>query len=423
MASEPSKGGMLDQRGGTAAETPGPVAEEPFQEDTEAWAELPAFKPIGARLPPGGGSPRTGPARQGTATILAINSSKAPVAPHPLPRPVQADEPAPASGGRAFQPLLLAAVFAMGVAAGVGGAYLLPAGLPHGKDDILALQKTIFGGGSRDGGATLSSSGNGSTATSAVPAAPEVAKQSDLAKLPNGADPRATLVARAKRQIGERKLDRPPGDNALETYRLMAARGADDPAAQGVAAQLKAALSRRIDEAVAARRWDDAESGLESFATLQSLRPSTAGASAGPRPLASSAQPPSASIPAPVSGALPDDRAAAAITPSLARPPMRDAPSPETAAFAMARATEAMAQRDIIAARRFYELAFSGGAPEAATGVGSTYDPIFLRESGVAGMKGDANAAKRWYEKAIVAGDDRARPRLQKLLDASDAAH
>ena len=87
----------------------------------------------------------------------------------------------------------------------------------------------------------------------------------------------------------------------------------------------------------------------------------------------------------------------------------------------MARASEAMARGDIVTARRFYELAFSSGMPGAARGVGSTYDPTVLKETGVAGLKGDAEAAKRWYEKAIAAGDAQAKPRLAKLLSRSVA--
>ena len=81
-----------------------------------------------------------------------------------------------------------------------------------------------------------------------------------------------------------------------------------------------------------------------------------------------------------------------------------------------------MERRDVISARRFYEVADSGGLARAATAVGSTYDPIFLQGRGIRGLRGDANTAARWYEKAIEAGDAEARPRLDKLLHLSDKA-
>jgi hypothetical protein len=60
---------------------------------------------------------------------------------------------------------------------------------------------------------------------------------------------------------------------------------------------------------------------------------------------------------------------------------------------------------DVISARRFYELAASNGLAQAAAAVGRTYDPIFLQAKGVRGGLADAEAAKRWYQKAIDGGD------------------
>ncbi len=52
------------------------------------------------------------------------------------------------------------------------------------------------------------------------------------------------------------------------------------------------------------------------------------------------------------------------------------------ASFALLRGDEAMRQRDVIAARRFYEFAASAGVARAATAVGRTYDPLYLLKPG-----------------------------------------
>jgi len=86
--------------------------------------------------------------------------------------------------------------------------------------------------------------------------------------------------------------------------------------------------------------------------------------------------------------------------------------------IAMARGDEALAAGDVISARQFYELAAATGLARAATAVGQTYDPNFLQIKGVRGGLADAQAAERWYQKAIDGGDAEARLRLNKLLKA-----
>jgi TPR repeat protein len=85
-------------------------------------------------------------------------------------------------------------------------------------------------------------------------------------------------------------------------------------------------------------------------------------------------------------------------------------------AIGMAHGDEAIARGDVISARHFYELAASHGLAQAAAAVGRTYDPIFLQAKGARGALADAEAAKRWYQKAIDGGDVEARVRLHKLL-------
>lgn len=83
----------------------------------------------------------------------------------------------------------------------------------------------------------------------------------------------------------------------------------------------------------------------------------------------------------------------------------------------LTRGDKAMANGDVIAARRFYELAASYGSARAATAVGRTYDPIYLRALGVRGLPPEVDKARYWYERAQQQGDAEARSNLNRLLD------
>jgi len=95
-------------------------------------------------------------------------------------------------------------------------------------------------------------------------------------------------------------------------------------------------------------------------------------------------------------------------TGAMVSPSIKDK-SPAMASFALTRGDEAMEQRDVIAARRFYEFAASAGVPGAATAVARTYDPLYLQQVGVRGVQADAETALRWYTRAWEEGDPEAR--------------
>ncbi|MBV9521551.1 MAG: hypothetical protein JO010_02085, partial [Alphaproteobacteria bacterium] len=80
---------------------------------------------------------------------------------------------------------------------------------------------------------------------------------------------------------------------------------------------------------------------------------------------------------------------------------------------------------DIGAARLFYERAFGAGSAAAATRLARTYDPLFLREHGVLGVRGDIERSQSWYRKASESGGADAAPRSEEIaanLATSDAA-
>jgi tetratricopeptide (TPR) repeat protein len=106
---------------------------------------------------------------------------------------------------------------------------------------------------------------------------------------------------------------------------------------------------------------------------------------------------------------------------STAPPP---APAEKTASLPLpAEVTEALIERgdellstgDIVAARLAYERAAADGNRVAATGVAKTYDPNFLAQSGVRGLRSDPKQAALWYSKAAAAGSREAQERLKRL--------
>jgi hypothetical protein len=87
----------------------------------------------------------------------------------------------------------------------------------------------------------------------------------------------------------------------------------------------------------------------------------------------------------------------------------------EVARIAMERGDERMRQGDVVAARRFYEMAAGAGMVQAATAMGRTFDPLYLRHIRVRGALADAQRARQWYENAANAGDMEALARIELM--------
>jgi hypothetical protein len=177
---------------------------------------------------------------------------------------------------------------------------------------------------------------------------------------------------------------------------------------------------------VAHEELPSAETAAPSSAVLPDVQPQ-AGSDAAP-----SAEPPveSAALP-PATAPVAPDAATDATTeampgPSPApTPPSTTAPAEETASLPPLSAEETAAlirhgdellgTGDIVAARSSYERAAVDGNRVAALGVAKTYDPVFLTQAGVRGLRGDPARAALWYGKAAAAGDRQAQQRLRQL--------
>ena len=77
---------------------------------------------------------------------------------------------------------------------------------------------------------------------------------------------------------------------------------------------------------------------------------------------------------------------------------------PDELVALLARGDQLFGNGDIIMARLFYERAAEGGDAQAALRLGETYDPAFLAQLGLSGVRGDQVVAARWYRHARSLG-------------------
>jgi hypothetical protein len=100
--------------------------------------------------------------------------------------------------------------------------------------------------------------------------------------------------------------------------------------------------------------------------------------------------------------------------------PASPAPSAAEIATLLARGDALIAKGDLASARLFYERAAEAGDGQAALRLGESYDPAFLAQAHLSGVRGDAVAAARWYRRARELGITEAETLLQTLAPEKD---
>ncbi|MGC2410850.1 MAG: hypothetical protein WA441_12855 [Methyloceanibacter sp.] len=73
-------------------------------------------------------------------------------------------------------------------------------------------------------------------------------------------------------------------------------------------------------------------------------------------------------------------------------------------------------------ARGYFKRAAEAGSAEAALALGATYDPKFINDAGVKGIKPDLAEARAWYVRARELGSAAAQERLEELKHAMSVA-
>ena len=87
----------------------------------------------------------------------------------------------------------------------------------------------------------------------------------------------------------------------------------------------------------------------------------------------------------------------------------------EEIAMLVRRGQDMLKLGDISAARLVLRRAAEAGSSQAALMLGSTFDPLTLREFGVVGFASDLDQAVSWYEKALALGSGEAQQRIDRL--------
>jgi hypothetical protein len=218
------------------------------------------------------------------------------------------------------------------------------------------------------------------------------------------------LLGQLERQITIGHTMTPEGDNALVTWlHLHDSMQSASPATLKVLEDFATHARHRAAEEQAAGRWVIAID-LMVFAdrTAELLRgknvetapvpPASVAIASDPPPPVSSR----ADIPTPPANTRTSD------SPSV------PAPSAETVAL-VTRGDALLANKDISAARTFYELAASAGSARAAMALAQTYDPVFLNRIGAVGTRPDPAMARDWYRKAAALGGRDTEVRLKRL--------
>jgi hypothetical protein len=96
------------------------------------------------------------------------------------------------------------------------------------------------------------------------------------------------------------------------------------------------------------------------------------------------------------------------------RPPL-SGEAHERALRLLKRGDEQLAEGGIAQARLLYERAADAGLALGAMAMAATYDTLELQRLGVRGLTPDPEAARRWYERALLLGAPEAEQRLRRL--------
>jgi hypothetical protein len=109
----------------------------------------------------------------------------------------------------------------------------------------------------------------------------------------------------------------------------------------------------------------------------------------------------------------PNDLAVSAMTGE--QPVITAAAAPGAAADLLQKGDQLLKAGDMVAARQFFERAFTLGAAEGALGVGKSYDPAVYAALGVQGLAADPPRAMEWYQRAAKAGQPEATAAIAAL--------
>jgi hypothetical protein len=213
------------------------------------------------------GDPIRGESEQRYAVVPRLTSA---AAPHLAARsPARASPPPAATRAGFWRFLSLLIICALGVATGLGAAYLIVRRSPGMAERMTASIDTAVSAFGHIGGPHRAAEAqiHGSAKIVPLPALPATSGDSEL----------ETLLQRARGELAERKLEQPPGDNALDSYRQLKAKWPE----QKRVAQLGDAIGLAFwSLGRAAQSTGDWNEALHYFKIVNSLPPLPLGSSA-----------------------------------------------------------------------------------------------------------------------------------------------
>ena len=107
--------------------------------------------------------------------------------------------------------------------------------------------------------------------------------------------------------------------------------------------------------------------------------------------------------------------AGAATQLNVATPPISRSEDKELIAGLIAHGQKMIDVGYLAGARGYFKRAAEAGSADAALALGATYDPKFISDIGVKGIKGDLAEARAWYERARELGSVSAKEKLEDL--------
>ena len=107
--------------------------------------------------------------------------------------------------------------------------------------------------------------------------------------------------------------------------------------------------------------------------------------------------------------------AGAATQLNVATPPISRPEDKELIAGLIAHGQKMIDVGYLAGARGYFKRAAEAGSADAALALGATYDPKFISDIGVKGIKGDLAEARAWYERARELGSVSAKEKLEDL--------
>jgi type II secretory pathway predicted ATPase ExeA len=149
--------------------------------------------------------------------------------------------------------------------------------------------------------------------------------------------------------------------------------------------------------------------------------PAPPAAAAPPAPSPTASAPPEAPAEPPSAAPAPSVATLEPAAPAPLAPSKEGYSAGEDAIMMVQRGDRMLASGDVVSARRFYERGAAAGNGAAACGLGKTYDPLFLKQLGARGLKGNVDAAMVWYRRAVAEGSAEAATRLERLHAAYPA--